>query len=87
MDSILLFNVFYLCCSRVMGLYTYGTAGKFSLNFTSIFVTGKVEHNLSAARKKDIDDSNGYKQHHRDPPPVNPRGQRSKPDSVLQASK
>ena len=28
-----------------------------------------------------------YKPHHRDPHPVNPRGQRSKPDSVLQASK
>jgi hypothetical protein len=28
-----------------------------------------------------------YKPHHRDPLPVNPRGQRSKPDSVLQASK
>ena len=57
-----------------------------SLNFISIFVTGKVEHNLSAARKKDIDDSNGYKPHHRDPHPVNTRGQQSKPDSVLQAS-
>jgi hypothetical protein len=27
-----------------------------------------------------------YKQHHRDPHPVNPRGQKSKPDSVLPSS-
>lgn len=67
-------------------LYTWHSC-LFSLNFISIFLTGKVEHNLSAARKKDIDDSNGYKPHHRDPHPVNPRGQQSKPDSVLQASK
>ena len=27
-----------------------------------------------------------YKQHHRDPHPVNPRGKKSKPDSVLPSS-
>ena len=52
------------------------------------FFSGKVGHNLSAARKKDIDDdANGYQSHRKDHVPASPRGQKSKPDSVLQASK
>ncbi|XP_052071709.1 katanin-interacting protein-like [Mytilus californianus] len=49
--------------------------------------TKKVQHNLSAARKKDIDDdTNGYRPHRKDPIPSSPRGQKSKVDSVLQAN-
>ncbi|VDI30116.1 Hypothetical predicted protein [Mytilus galloprovincialis] len=47
----------------------------------------KVQHNLSAARKKDIDDdTNGYRPHRKDPIPSSPRGQKPKVDSVLQAN-
>ncbi|CAG2250434.1 CTPS [Mytilus edulis] len=47
----------------------------------------KVQHNLSAARKKDIDDdTNGYRPHRKDPIPSSPRGQKSKVDSVVQAN-